>query len=139
MIFCRGKVVLIVNVASQCGLTDSNYKWLKEIKDKYHSKGLEIAAFPCNQFKAQEPHCELDIKNFVKDKYQFEPDLYGKIDVNGDNTIPLFKFLKQEAGNGADIAWNFGKFLINREGKVVKRYEPRGPLNEVVEEIEKCL
>uniref|UniRef100_A0A914S2C4 Glutathione peroxidase n=1 Tax=Parascaris equorum TaxID=6256 RepID=A0A914S2C4_PAREQ len=76
-----GKVVLIVNVASKCGLTSSNYAQLKELLDTYGDKGFVIATFPCNQFGGQEPECEVDIRNFVKDKFKFEPDLYGKIDV----------------------------------------------------------
>ncbi|PIO60915.1 glutathione peroxidase [Teladorsagia circumcincta] len=92
----RGKVLIIVNVASQCGLTNSNYTQFKELLDKYKSQGLEVAAFPCNQFGGEEPACELDIKNFVTDKFNFEPDLYAKVDVNGDNADPLFRYLKKE-------------------------------------------
>ncbi|EYC07790.1 hypothetical protein Y032_0069g396 [Ancylostoma ceylanicum] len=141
----KGKVVVVVNVASQCGLTNSNYTQLKELLDKYKSQGLEVAAFPCNQFGGQEPACELDIKNFVADKFKFEPDLYAKVDVNGDKADPLFKFLKKEkvcemlevlksnryqeqwekfqGGTLIDaIKWNFTKFLVDKEGNVVKRY-----------------
>ncbi|VDM77412.1 unnamed protein product [Strongylus vulgaris] len=153
----KGKVVVIVNVASQCGYTNSNYTQLKEILDKYHSKGLEVAAFPCNQFgnqidvslkdlleslpTSQEPACELDIKKFVNDKFKFEPDLYAKIDVNGDKAEPLYKFLKKEKGGTLldAIKWNFTKFLVDREGKVVKRYGPNTEPKEMVKEIETLL
>jgi glutathione peroxidase len=84
-------VLVVVNVASQCGLTESNYTQLKELLDKYKSKGLEIAAFPCNQFGGQEPGCEIDIKDFVNKKYQFEPDLYSKVNVNGNGLCCIFQ------------------------------------------------
>lgn len=139
MKFFRGKVLLIANVASKCGLTNKHYTWFKEILDKYHAKGLEIALFPCNQFRGQEPKSEADIREFVMEKYNFEPDLYTKINVNGSNADPLFEFLKYEQGDGAKISWNFGKFLVNREGKVVGRFDPRGDLAGVEVEIEKIL
>ncbi|EPB79005.1 glutathione peroxidase [Ancylostoma ceylanicum] len=158
----KGKVVVVVNVASQCGLTNSNYTQLKELLDKYKSQGLEVAAFPCNQFGGQEPACELDIKNFVADKFKFEPDLYAKVDVNGDKADPLFKFLKKEkvcemlevlksnryqeqwekfqGGTLIDaIKWNFTKFLVDKEGNVVKRYGPTTEPKEMVKEIEELL
>ncbi|KAK6035624.1 putative phospholipid hydroperoxide glutathione peroxidase, partial [Cooperia oncophora] len=118
-----GKVLIVVNVASQCGLTNANYTQFKELLDKYKSQGLEVAAFPCNQFGGQEPACELDIKNFVASKFNFEPDLYAKVNVNGDNADPLFKFLKKEQVGGTmfdAIKWNFTKFLVDREGNIVK-------------------
>uniref|UniRef100_A0A8R1HXR1 Glutathione peroxidase n=1 Tax=Caenorhabditis japonica TaxID=281687 RepID=A0A8R1HXR1_CAEJA len=125
-----GLVVLIVNVASYCGLTHSNYKELKSLNDKYYDRGLRIAAFPCNQFGFQEPYCEADVSNFVKENFEFEPDLYGKVLVNGGPLIgeeePLWEFLKKEqSGTLVDaIKWNFTKFLVNRKGKVVARYAP---------------
>ncbi|WKX93318.1 hypothetical protein Q1695_010957 [Nippostrongylus brasiliensis] len=137
----KGKVVVIVNVASQCGLTNSNYTQLKELLDKYKSKGLEVAAFPCNQFGGQEPACELDIKNFVHDKFKFEPDLYAKVNVNGDNADPLYKFLKKEQGGTVfdAIKWNFTKFLVDREGKVVKRFGPTTEPKDMVKDVENLL
>ncbi|RCN33855.1 putative phospholipid hydroperoxide glutathione peroxidase [Ancylostoma caninum] len=137
----KGKVVVVVNVASQCGLTNSNYTQLKELLDKYKPQGLEVAAFPCNQFGGQEPACELDIKNFVQDKFKFEPDLYAKVDVNGDKADPLFKFLKKEKGGTLidAIKWNFTKFLVDKEGNVVKRYGPTTEPKEMVKEIEHLL
>ncbi|CAJ0608387.1 unnamed protein product [Cylicocyclus nassatus] len=137
----KGKVVVIVNVASQCGYTNSHYTQLKEMLDKYHSKGLEVAAFPCNQFGHQEPACELDIKNFIHDKFNFEPDLYAKIDVNGDKADPLFKFLKKEKGGMLidAIKWNFTKFLVDKDGKVVKRYGPNTEPKGMVKDVEALL
>jgi len=93
----RGKVVMFVNVASRCGFTDSNYSQLKLILDEYKSKGFEVAAFPCNQFLNQEPGCDIDINNFIHDKYKFEPDLYSKINVNGSDAHPIYEFLKKRA------------------------------------------
>ncbi|KAK5983231.1 Glutathione peroxidase [Trichostrongylus colubriformis] len=137
----KGKVLIVVNVASQCGLTNSNYTQFKELLDKYKSKGLEVAAFPCNQFGSQEPACELDIKNFVANKFNFEPDLYAKIDVNGDKADPLFKYLKKEQGGTMfdAIKWNFTKFLVDREGNVVKRYGPTTEPKDMVKDIEQLL
>uniref|UniRef100_A0A7E4VBF8 Glutathione peroxidase n=1 Tax=Panagrellus redivivus TaxID=6233 RepID=A0A7E4VBF8_PANRE len=137
----RGKVVLIVNVASACGLTDSNYKQLKELLDTYHERGLEIAAFPCNQFGGQEPGCDADIKNFIADKYKFDPDLYSKINVNGADAAPLYQFLKKEQGGTLidAIKWNFTKFLVNREGRVVERFAPTTAPKDIVKYIEKLL
>ncbi|XGW08934.1 hypothetical protein V3C99_011331 [Haemonchus contortus] len=137
----KGKVLIIVNVASQCGLTNSNYTQFKELLDKYKSQGLEVAAFPCNQFGGQEPACEIDIKNFVANKFNFEPDLYAKVNVNGDNADPLFKYLKKEQGGTMfdAIKWNFTKFLVDREGNVVKRFGPTTEPKDMVKDIEKLL
>lgn len=137
----RNKVVLIVNVASQCGLTHSNYAQLKNLHDKYKEQGLAIAAFPCNQFASQEPGNEMEIKHFIKETFNFEPDLYAKISVNGAEEHPLYKFLKsQKSGTLIDaIKWNFTKFLINRHGKVVERYAPTVQPNDIEEDIVKLL
>uniref|UniRef100_F1L9H1 Glutathione peroxidase n=1 Tax=Ascaris suum TaxID=6253 RepID=F1L9H1_ASCSU len=137
----KGKVVLIVNVASKCGLASSNYAELKELLDKYADKGLVIATFPCNQFGGQEPDCEVDIRNFVKDKFKFEPDLYGKIDVNGSHADPLFAFLKKEQGGifFDAIKWNFTKFLIDTNGRPVKRYSPTTSPKSIEKDIEALL
>jgi len=137
----RGNVVLVVNVASQCGFTDSNYKQLKELQDTYHQQGLRIAAFPCNQFGHQEPRCASDIKNFVNQDYKFEPDLFGKIDVNGNEAHPLFTFLKEKQSGtlGSFIKWNFTKFLVDRHGRPIKRYSPTTEPKKLVADIEKAL
>ncbi|KAI1727976.1 glutathione peroxidase domain-containing protein [Ditylenchus destructor] len=137
----RGKALLVVNVASQCGFTNSNYTQLKEILDTHKEKGLEVAAFPCNQFGGQEPACEVDIRAFVKDKFNFEPDLYAKIDVNGKNEDPLYKFLKKEKGGTLidAIKWNFTKFLVDKQGHVVNRYAPTTEPKKIIPDIEKIL
>ncbi|EFO17883.2 glutathione peroxidase [Loa loa] len=122
----RGKPVVIVNVASQCKLADSNYRELKELQKFYKDEGLVVAAFPCNQFGSQEPSDGVDIKKSVKEKYHYEPDIYAKIEVNGENTHPLYNFLKEKQGGtfGKKIKWNFTKFLIDQDGHPVKRYAP---------------
>ncbi|XP_012537298.1 probable glutathione peroxidase 2 [Monomorium pharaonis] len=130
----RGYVLIIVNVASNCGLTDTNYKQLQELYNKYSEKeGLRILAFPSNQFAGQEPGTSEEIFNFVK-RYNVTFDMFEKIDVNGENAHPLWKWLKiQKGGEGLitnDIKWNFTKFIINKEGKVMNRFSPSTePLN----------
>jgi phospholipid-hydroperoxide glutathione peroxidase len=121
----KGFPLIVVNVASNCGFTKTNYKELNEIYDKYEEKGLKILAFPCNQFLGQEPGCDVDIKEFAK-KNNARYDFFSKIEVNGDHAHPLFKWLKQKQSGfmGSFIKWNFTKFLINREGVPVKRFGP---------------
>ncbi|CAN4099100.1 unnamed protein product [Withania somnifera] len=125
----RGKVLLIVNVASKCGLTDQNYKELNVLYEKYKDQGFEILAFPCNQFLWQEPGTNEEIQQTVCTRFKAEFPVFEKIDVNGDNVAPLFKFLKSEKGGflGNAIKWNFTKFLVNKEGNVVERYGPKTP------------
>ncbi|UMM19559.1 hypothetical protein L5515_015103 [Caenorhabditis briggsae] len=137
----QGKVLVIVNVASQCGLTNSNYNQFKELLDVYKKDGLEVLAFPCNQFGGQEPSCEIDIAAFVADKFKFEPTLFQKINVNGDNADPLYKFLKQEKGGFLvdAIKWNFTKFLVGRDGNVIKRFSPTTEPKDMKKDIEAAL
>lgn len=119
-----GKVVLIVNTASECGFTDQ-YKGLQTLYEKYNTQGLEILAFPCNQFKQQEKGSNEDIKAFCDLQFSIKFDLFSKIDVNGENAHPLYNFLKSQAPGflGTEsIKWNFTKFIINKEGEVVKRF-----------------
>ncbi|TMX03431.1 hypothetical protein EJD97_016370 [Solanum chilense] len=125
----RGKVLLIVNVASKCGLTDSNYKELNILYEKYKDQGFEILAFPCNQFLWQEPGTNEEIQQTVCTRFKAEFPVFEKIDVNGDNAAPLYKFLKSEKGGflGSAVKWNFTKFLVDKEGKVVERYAPKTP------------
>ncbi|KOM44711.1 hypothetical protein LR48_Vigan06g001700 [Vigna angularis] len=123
----KGKVLLIVNVASQCGLTNSNYTELNQVYDKYKGKGLEILAFPCNQFGAQEPGTNEEIVEFACTRFKAEFSIFDKVDVNGDNAAPLYKFLKSSKGGGVlgdSIKWNFSKFLVDKDGNVVDRYAP---------------
>ncbi|XP_075985898.1 juvenile hormone epoxide hydrolase-like isoform X2 [Anticarsia gemmatalis] len=121
----RGKVLIIVNVASQCGYTDTHYTQLNELYEKYQDKGLRILAFPCNQFGGQEPGTLKEILQFTQKKnVQF--DIFEKVDVNGENTHPLWEFLKKsQAGTiGNFIKWNFSKFIIDRNGIPVERFGP---------------
>ncbi|KAL9662565.1 hypothetical protein QQ045_027398 [Rhodiola kirilowii] len=117
----KGKILLIVNVASKCGLTNSNYKELNVIYEKYKSHGLEISAFPCNQFGGQETGSNEDIQEVACTRFKAEFPLFDKVEVNGKNAAPLFKFLKSQKGGvfGDAIKWNFTKFLVDKEGKVV--------------------
>lgn len=121
----RGHVCLIVNIASKCGLTNKNNAQLQEIYDKYSSKGLKILAFPCNQFAGQEPGSSSEICEFVK-KFKVTFDLFSKIEVNGNNAHPLWKYLqeKQHGSLGNFIKWNYTKFLVDKNGQPVKRYAP---------------
>ncbi|KAK7307857.1 hypothetical protein VNO77_41278 [Canavalia gladiata] len=122
----KGKVLLIVNVASKCGLTNSNYTELNQLYEKYKDEGLEILAFPCNQFLEQEPESNDKIVEFVCTRFKSEFPIYDKIEVNGDNSAPLYKFLKSGKWGifGDDIQWNFAKFLIDKNGQTVGRYYP---------------
>ncbi|KAH7636831.1 phospholipid hydroperoxide glutathione peroxidase [Dermatophagoides farinae] len=122
----KGHPLLVVNVATHCGLTKANYKQLNELYDQFEEKGLKIAAFPCNQFGGQEPGCDVEIKEFIK-KNGVRFDMFAKIDVNGDSAHPMYKWLKakQHGFLGFDgIKWNFTKFLVNKEGRAIKRYAP---------------
>jgi len=123
----KGKVVLIVNVASECGLT-GQYKPLQRLHDKYKEEGFVVLGFPCNQFGSQEPGSAEEIKTFCTQNYGVTFDMFAKIDVNGDNAAPLYKTLTatptKPAGPGK-ISWNFEKFLIGRDGQVVARFSPR--------------
>ncbi|MCX8070956.1 MAG: glutathione peroxidase [Candidatus Binatia bacterium] len=138
-----GKVLLIVNVASQCGLTPQ-YRGLQELYEHYRERGFAVLGFPCNQFGGQEPGTEEEIRTFCETRYHVTFPLFSKIEVNGPNRHPLYAFLTQQQtqpdGPG-DIQWNFAKFLIDRQGKVVARFAPAtAPVSEeVVEAIERTL
>ena len=122
----RGKALLIVNVASKCGFTPQ-YTGLEALYRKHKDNGLEVLGFPCDQFGHQEPGNEDEIKNFCSLTYDVSFPLFGKIDVNGEAAHPLWKWLKHEKSGllGFDgIKWNFTKFLVGRDGMVVKRYAP---------------
>lgn len=119
----RGRVLLIVNVASKCSFTPQ-YAGLESLYREYKDRGLVVLGFPCNQFLGQEPGTETDVKQFCSTKYDVSFPLFAKIDVNGPNTHPLYQYLKQHRpgtlGTGA-VKWNFTKFLVDRNGTVVKR------------------
>ncbi|MFM1802257.1 MAG: hypothetical protein RJA81_1609 [Planctomycetota bacterium] len=137
----KGKVLLIVNVASKCGFTHQ-YKGLEQIYRKFHDRGFEVLGFPCNQFGSQEPGSEEEIKSFCSLNYDVTFPMFSKIDVNGSNEHPLYKFLKSEKGGllGFDaIKWNFTKFLVDRNGNVVGRFAPTSTPESLENEIEKLV
>ena len=119
----KGKVLLIVNTATRCGFTPQ-YKDMEPLYQKYHAQGFEILDFPCNQFGQQAPGTIQEIHSFCTANFDIHFPQFDKIDVNGENAHPLYTWLKAQAGGG-DIKWNFTKFLIGRDGKVIKRYESR--------------
>ena len=137
----KDKVMLVVNVASKCGFTPQ-YQGLEALYQKYHGKGLEILGFPCNQFGEQEPGSEAEIEQFCELNYGVTFPMFSKIDVNGDKAAPLYKYLKKEKpglmGSEA-IKWNFTKFLVDRNGKVLERYAPNTEPAAIAGDIEKLL
>ncbi|UYV68639.1 hypothetical protein LAZ67_6000308 [Cordylochernes scorpioides] len=136
----KDHVVLIVNVASDCGYTSTNYPALEELYNKYKERKFAILAFPCNQFGSQEPGTNQEIKNFVK-RYPVTFDMFSKIDVNGNNEAPLYNYLKKIQGGyfGNAIKWNFTKFLINRNGIPVSRYAPTKSFTTIENNIKELL
>ncbi len=156
----KGKVLLIVNTATGCGFTPQ-YEGLQKIYDKLNNRGFEILDFPCNQFFEQAPGSNEEIANFCKLKYNTTFETFGKIEVNGENADPLYKYLKSEAPkaeedeaseglykmlsergfntSGNDIKWNFTKFLVDKNGKVITRFAPTYEPEKLVEQIEKLL
>ena len=137
----KGKVVLLVNVASQCGLTPQ-YKALQAIHEKYKDKGFTVIGVPCNDFGAQEPGTAEDIKAFCSTKYDVTFPLMEKVHVKGDEQHPLYARLTGKNSEfPGDIKWNFGKFLIGRDGKVLQRFEPKTTpdSDEVIQAVEKAL
>lgn len=122
----KGKVLLIVNTASKCGFTPQ-FTGLEALYSELHEEGLEILGFPCNQFLKQDPGSDSEISEFCSLNYGVTFPMFSKIEVNGDNTHPLYQYLKTEAKGlmGSEkIKWNFTKFLVNRNGEVIKRYAP---------------
>ena len=160
----EGKVLLIVNTATECGFTPQ-YDELQDLYEKYQAVGLEILDFPCNQFGGQAPGSNEEIASFCDSRYGITFPQFGKIDVNGENALPLYEFLKKEKGfkgfdpehpltailedvlskvcpnfkETADIKWNFTKFLIDREGEVIARFEPTESMEEVEAAIKELL
>ena len=136
----KGKVLLVVNTASQCGFTPQ-YKGLQELYAKYKDRGFAVLAFPCDQFGHQEPGSDDEIASFCDTNYGVEFPLFSKIEVNGDNADPLYQFLKSEKGGllGDAIKWNFPKFLIDKQGNVVDRYAPLTPPDNIARDIEREL
>jgi len=159
----KGKVMLIVNTATDCGFTP-HYKELEEMYEKYHEKGLEIIDIPCNQFGGQAPGTNKEITEFCKLQYNTKFPQMEKSDVNGKNALPLYTYLKEQKGfegfgegkmaemmnefikkidenykDNPEIKWNFTKFVVSRDGIVVARFEPTAPMNYVEECVEKLL
>lgn len=137
----RGKVLLIVNTASACGFTPQ-YQGLQALYEQFRDRGLEVLAFPCNQFGAQEPGSAEEIGAFCEQNYRVTFPLFAKLEVNGDRAHPLFQHLKNQApgilGTRA-IKWNFTKFLVGKDGTVRQRYSPRTSPEQLTGEIEKLL
>lgn len=159
----KGKVVLVVNTATGCGFTP-HYKDIEEMYENFHDKGFEVIDVPCNQFAGQTPGTDDEIHEFCTLKYNTQFPQMKKADVNGENAIPLFKYLKEQKGfsgfgkgpkalamsamlktidkdykNNPEIKWNFTKFLIDREGNVVARYEPTEKMENVAKAVEALL
>lgn len=160
----EGKVLLIVNSATKCGFTPQ-YDDLQHMYEKYSEQGFDVLEFPCNQFDQQAPESDEEIASFCDARFGLRFSRFSKVDVNGDNALPLFKYLQNEKGfkgfdqehpitpilesklerndpeyfKKPDLKWNFTKFLINREGQVVERFEPTTDMNIVEDEIEKLL
>ncbi|MEZ6047747.1 MAG: glutathione peroxidase [Planctomycetaceae bacterium] len=120
----KGKVLLIVNVASKCGATPQ-YEPLQGLHEKYADKGLAVIGFPCNQFGAQEPGTESEIVQFCEANYGVTFDMFSKIEVNGENQAPLYTHLTAFEGDEGKVKWNFEKFLISKDGKIVKRFRTK--------------
>ena len=137
----KGKVLLIVNVASECGFTPQ-YEGLEKLYQTYKAQGFEVLGFPSNQFGKQEPLGNEKIKFFCQGTYNVHFDMFSKIDVNGENAAPLYKYLKREQGGFLwmdSIKWNFTKFLVDREGNVVDRFAPSTKPLSIKSSIEKLL
>ncbi|PPK63011.1 glutathione peroxidase [Malaciobacter marinus] len=137
----KNKVLLIVNVASKCGFT-SQYEGLEKLYNKYKNKDFVVLGFPCNQFMNQEPATNEEIKEFCSLTYDVSFPMFSKIDVNGDEAHPLYKFLKSKASGflGTEaIKWNFTKFLIDKNGNIINRYSPSTTPKSLEDDIEKLL
>jgi glutathione peroxidase len=136
-----GKVLLIVNVASQCGFTPQ-YEGLEALYEKYRERGLVVLGFPSNQFGKQEPGTESEIKRFCDTRFKISFPLFSKIEVNGSNTHPLYAFLKRAKPGllgTSRIKWNFTKFLVDRNGLPIKRFAPQVKPDAIIPDIEKAL
>ena len=136
----RGNVLLVVNTASKCGFTPQ-YEGLEELYRTYAERGLVVLGFPCDQFNHQEPGDETEIANFCSTTYDVTFPMFAKIDVNGDEAHPLYRWLRGEKGGmlGSRVKWNFTKFLLDREGAVVKRYAPTTKPADIAADIEALL
>jgi glutathione peroxidase len=136
----KGKVVLVVNTASECGFTPQ-FEGLEKLYEQYVDQGLVVLGFPCNQFGGQEPGSSDEIGAFCQKNYGVTFPMFEKIDVNGDDAHPLYKWLRDEKGGmlGSKIKWNFTKFLIGRDGEVIDRFGPTTKPEKIAKDIEKAL
>lgn len=136
----KGKIILIVNTASKCGFTPQ-FKDLEQLYKDYKMNDFVVLGFPCNQFADQDPGSNEEINSFCSLNYGVTFPMFSKIDVNGDSAHPLYKYLKNEKKGffGKKIKWNFTKFLINREGKVLKRYAPNNKISLIEKDLKKIL
>ena len=136
----KGKVLLIVNTASKCGFTPQ-YEGLQSLYSKYKERGFEVLGFPCDQFGHQEPGSDGEIKEFCQLNYGVKFRLFSKIEVNGGDTHPVFKFLKSKKGGllGDSIKWNFTKFLVDKKGNVIERFAPTTTPSAIEAQIERLL
>ena len=137
----QDKVLLIVNTASKCGFT-SQYKSLEKLHQDYSERGFEVLGFPCNQFGKQEPGDSETIQSFCDINFKISFPLFKKIEVNGENALPLYEYMKSQAPGvlgSKSIKWNFTKFLINKNGEVVKRYAPKDKPENLTKDIEELL
>lgn len=132
-----GRALLIVNVASQCGLTPQ-YAGLQSLHARLADRGFAVLGFPCNQFGAQEPGSEAEIQRFCDSRFQVTFPMFAKVQVNGAGAHPLFQWLKSQSG-GADIGWNFAKFLVDRNGTLVSRHAPTDTPESITPAIERLL
>jgi len=132
-----GRALLIVNVASQCGLTPQ-YAGLQALHARFAERGFAVLGFPCNQFGAQEPGSEAQIQQFCETRFQVSFPLFAKIEVNGPGAHPLYQWLKTQSG-GADIGWNFAKFLVDRAGNLVSRHAPTDTPESIAPAVERLL
>ena len=136
----EGKVLLIVNTASKCGFTPQ-FAGLEELNQKYKDQGLVVIGFPCNQFASQDPGSDSEIEGFCQLNYGVTFQIMKKVDVNGDNADPIFKYLKSRTKDllGSSIKWNFTKFLISKDGETIKRFAPTTKPEKLVKDIEAML
>ncbi|KNZ43406.1 glutathione peroxidase [Acetobacterium bakii] len=136
----EGKILLIVNTATGCGLTPQ-YEGLQDMYEKFRKQGFEILDFPSNQFANQAPGSNEEIKSFCETRFGVTFKMFSKIEVNGENQEPLYGYLKNQKGGflGSNIKWNFTKFLVNQKGEVVKRYAPTDKPEKIEKDLEKLL
>ncbi len=138
---CKGKVVLVANTASRCGLTPQ-YAGLEALYRQFGDKGFVVLGFPCNQFGAQEPGSAEEIGAFCQTHYDVSFPLFARVEVNGANAHPLYQWLKKASAGAAgpeDIEWNFAKFLVSRDGKLIRRYAPKTRPEDIAADVEAVL